>query len=125
MKQSNFFLFLLLLGLAVSCNSPKDGIAKPSEEETIENAEVNAENFDQKVDEVIESYASTAQLTDVQEQQIRDIAKKYDLFGGTAAENQMERRKLRKEVISTVLTEQQVNDLRRERQKRKRDGGGK
>ncbi|PHI20315.1 hypothetical protein CEQ90_09010 [Lewinellaceae bacterium SD302] len=125
MKHLNFILFLLVFGVSVSCNSPKDGMAKPDEEATVEASEVNAENIDEKVDEIIETYASTAQLTNVQEQQIRDIAKKYDLFGGTDAENQLQRRLLRKEVIGTVLTEQQVSDLRRERQSRKRNGGGK
>lgn len=121
MNRLNFLLFVLLVGVTVSCNSPKDGVGMNEEAKT-ENVGTKEKTMDD-VNELIDAYAGKANLTNVQEEQIRAAAAKYDLNGGTDAENKMQRRLLRKEIISTILTQEQVDALRRDRKARK--GGGK
>lgn len=119
MNRLNFLIYLFVFGFIVSCNSSKDSLVTTEEEKTSEMAPKTADD----INELIDTYAGVAGFTDVQEEQIREAAKKYNLNSGTQEEVKMQRRLLRKEIMANILTQEQVMALRAERKKER--GGGK
>jgi hypothetical protein len=119
MNRLNFLIYLFIIGFTFSCNSSKDSLMTTEEEKSSEMAPKTTED----INELIDTYAGVAGFTNVQEEQIREAAKKYNLNSGTQEEVKMQRRLLRKDVMANILTPEQVSALRAERKKER--GGGK